>query len=87
MEETPAHRLDEALLTCEMDGKDGQEHRAVTPCLLLPLAPDLSRGFPRRLTALPRVQEQQPHQAAHERLHGVGEGREEEDFAGLPGHA
>lgn len=22
MEETPAHRLDEALLTCEMDGKD-----------------------------------------------------------------
>ncbi|NXK05282.1 SOX13 factor, partial [Herpetotheres cachinnans] len=53
MEETPAHRLDEALLTCEMDGKDGQEHRCVTPRLLLPLAPDLdgvslagSRHFP-----------------------------------------
>lgn len=38
MEETPAHRLDEALLTCEMDGKDGQKHCGVTPPgLLLPL--------------------------------------------------
>ncbi|NXE74224.1 SOX13 factor, partial [Cochlearius cochlearius] len=37
MEETPAHRLDEALLTCEMEGKDGREHRAVTPRLLLGL--------------------------------------------------
>ncbi|NXX16212.1 SOX13 factor, partial [Podargus strigoides] len=36
MEETPAHRLDETLLTCEMDGKDGREHRGVTPtCSLL----------------------------------------------------
>jgi len=31
VEETPAHRLDEALLTCEMDGEDGWEHRTVTP--------------------------------------------------------
>lgn len=28
MEETPAHRLDEALVTCEMDGKDGRETTA-----------------------------------------------------------
>ncbi|NXV55449.1 SOX13 factor, partial [Molothrus ater] len=26
MEETPGHRLDEALLSCEMDGEGGQEH-------------------------------------------------------------
>lgn len=46
MEETPAHRLDEALLTCEMDGKDGRGHCGVTPlaCSFLWLL--TSAGFP-----------------------------------------
>ncbi|NXR37658.1 SOX13 factor, partial [Zosterops hypoxanthus] len=50
MEETPGHRLDEALLGCEMDGEDGGEHgghpRSAPAPASSRVSPTGSRHFP-----------------------------------------
>ncbi|NWZ41176.1 SOX13 factor, partial [Brachypodius atriceps] len=50
MEETPGHRLDEALLSCEMDGEDGREHGGDPGFVPAPassrVSPAGSRHFP-----------------------------------------